>query len=76
MSKNKAQSAVISAHYGYNLLNTNATRVVSVSERKGIKRMKKKVRNNGSFNESKIIRIHSLDEDKVLRVISNLLRTH
>jgi hypothetical protein len=76
MSKNRAISANISAHYGYNFLETSATRVVSDSERKGIKRMKKLVRNNGSFNESRIIRIHSLEEPKVIRVVQNLLKTH
>lgn len=76
MSKNRAQTAVISAHYGYNFLDTHATRVVSDSERKGIKRMKRRVRNIGSLNESRIVLIKSLDENKVVRVISNLLKTH
>jgi hypothetical protein len=76
MSKNRAITANISTHYGYNFLDTHATRVVSDSERKGIKRMKKRVRNNGSFNESRIIRIQSLDKNKVIRVIQNLLKTH
>jgi len=75
MSKYKAESAVLSAHYGYNFMDTHATRVVSDSERKGIKRMKKLVRNKGKFNETRIIRIQSLDEDKVVRVIRNLLDT-
>lgn len=75
MSKNKAISAVLSARYGYNFLETYATRAVSDNERKGIKRMKKRVRNNGPFNESRIIRIQSLDEDKVIRVVQNLLKT-
>lgn len=76
MSKYRAQTAVISAHYGYNFLDTHATRIVSDSERKGIKRMKRRVRNIGSLNESRIVLIKSLDENKVVRVISNLLRTH
>ena len=75
MSKNRAANANISAHYGYRFLETHATRIVSESERKGIKRMKKLVRNNGSFNESRIVRIQSLDENKVIRVIQNLLKT-
>jgi hypothetical protein len=76
MSKNSAKSAVMSAHYGYNFLDSHPTRIVSDSERKGIKRMSKHIRNTGPLNESRIIRIHSLDEPKILRVISNLLRTH
>jgi hypothetical protein len=76
MSKNSAKTAVVSAHYGYNFLDTHATRQVSDSERKGIKRMKARVRNNGPFNESRIIRIQSLDELKVIRVVQNLLKTH
>jgi hypothetical protein len=76
MSKNRAKSAVVSAHYGYNFLGSNTTRLVSDSERKGIKRMSKHVRNTGPLNESRIIRIHTLDEPKALRVIGNLLRTH
>ena len=76
MSKNSAKTAVISAHYGYNFLETSATRVVSESERKGIKRMKKRVRNDGPFNESRIVRIHTLDEPKALRVIGNLLKRY
>lgn len=75
MSKNKAITANLSAHYGFNFLNTRATRTVSDSERKGIKRMKKRVNNGGKFNESRIIRIHSSDENKVIRVIQNLLKT-
>lgn len=75
MSKYSALSSVISAHYGYNFLDTHATRVVSNSEKKGIKRMKKKVNNKGNLNESRILRIHSLDEPKVIRVIGNLLKT-
>lgn len=76
MSKNTARTAVISAHYGYRFLETNATRIVSESERNGIKRMKKKVRNTGPLNSSRIVRIHSLEEPKVIRVIQNLLKTH
>ena len=48
MSKNTAKTAVLSAHYGYKFLETNATRIVSESERNGIKRMKKKL--NMSLN--------------------------
>jgi hypothetical protein len=76
MSKSKAVTAVISAHYGYNFLDTHATRQVSESERKGIKRMKKRVRNTGALTEARIIRVFTLDEAKALRVIGNLLKTH
>lgn len=76
MSNFRAMTAVISAHYGYNFLDTHATRIVSESERQGIKRMKRRVRNNGSLNEKRIIRIFTLDELKALRVMKNLLDTH
>jgi hypothetical protein len=76
MSKSKAVTAVISAHYGYGFLDTHATRQVSESERKGIKRMKKRAWNDGPMNETRIIRVFTLDESKALRVMGNLLRTH
>ena len=76
MSKFRAATAVLSAHYGYNFLDTHATRQVSESEKKGIKRMKRRVRNNGPFNETRIVRIFTIDELKALRVMRNLLDTH
>jgi hypothetical protein len=76
MSKYGARIAILNAHYGFGFINSNATRSVSESEKEGIKRMRKKVKNTGSLNESRIIRIHSLDESKVVRIVKHLLKTH
>lgn len=76
MSKYSVISTMLSAKYGYRFLDNNATRVVSDSEKKGIKRMKRYISNKGPLNESRIVRIHSLDENKCLRVIGYLLKRY
>ena len=65
-------STVMGARYGYRFLPVDRNNQKSTSERNGIKRMKKSLRNGGKFNSSRIIYLHTLDEKKVCQLLENI----
>ena len=70
----KTSSANLSAKYGFKFLKTKKWKK-SVSERKGIKAMKKHVQNTGKLNHSRVIFLHSLNEEKLYKVLENNVNT-
>jgi len=69
----KVLSTILGAKYGYGFIEV-PKRETSEAERKAIKRMAKHIRNKGKLNESRIIRVHTLDEDKAIRNLARILK--
>ena len=72
--KYKSFASLLGAKYGYRFMPVNRSHRKSQSERNGIKRMKKHVRNKGKLNSKRIILLQSLDEKKVMQLAENMNR--
>lgn len=67
------KNIILGARYGYRFMTVNKSHK-SESEKKGLKRMKKFVRNKGKFNAKRIVFVHTVDEAKVGILLTNILR--
>jgi hypothetical protein len=68
--------SLLNSLYGYRFIPMAPKFKKSEKERKGIKRMKRLVRNTGTLGFERIIFTNSLDSKKTVKVLKNVLKNY